>query len=135
MDLLKAIEVSTSGMKAQGLRMRVIAENLANANSIANGPGDDPYQRKVVSFSNELDRALGVEMVSVKSIENDQSEFGQKYDPGHPAADANGYVRTTNVNSLIEAADMQEANRTYEANVSAIEASKTMIMRTIDLLR
>ena len=135
MDLLKAIEVSTSGMKAQGLRMRVIAENLANSNSIANGPNDDPYQRKVVSFSNELDRALGVDMVSVKSIETDQSEFGQKYDPGHPAADANGYVRTTNVNSLIEAADMQEANRTYEANVSAIEASKTMIMRTIDLLR
>lgn len=135
MDLMKAIEVSASGMKAQGLRMRVIAENIANSNSISSGEGDDPYRRKIVSFTNELDRQLGVEKVAVKGVETDQSDFGQKFDPGHPAADENGYVRTTNVNTLIETADMQEANRTYEANVSAIEASKSLIMRTIDLLR
>lgn len=135
MDLEKAIHISAAGMKAQGLRMRVIAENIANSNSISSGDGDDPYRRKVVSFANELDRELGVQLVKIEGVEADKSDFGRKYDPGHPAADENGYVTTTNVNGLIETADMQEASRTYEANLSAIESSKTLIIRTIDLLR
>ena len=135
MDLTKAMHVATAGLKAQGTRMRVIAENIANSSSIANGPEDDPYRRRVVSFRNEVDRKLGVHVVRVDDIDVDRSEFGRKYDPGHPAADADGYVRTTNVNGLIEQADMREAQRSYEANLSTMQASKTLLMRTLDLLR
>lgn len=135
MDLTKAMQVANAGLKAQGVRMRVIAENLANASSIANGPDDEPYRRRVVSFQNALDREVGAHIVEVKRIETDRSAFGRKYDPGHPAADAEGYVRTTNVNGLIEQTDMREAQRSYEANLSTIEASKSMLMRTLDLLR
>lgn len=135
MDLTKAMQVATAGLKAQGVRMRVIAENLANASSIANGPNDEPYRRRVVSFKNELDRETGVHIVEVNRVEPDRSAFGRKYDPGHPSADAEGYVRTTNVNGLIEQTDMREAQRSYEANLSTMEASKSMLMRTLDLLR
>ncbi|RME67294.1 MAG: flagellar basal body rod protein FlgC [Alphaproteobacteria bacterium] len=135
MDLTKAMQVATAGLKAQGTRMRVIAENLANSNSIANGPNDEPYRRRVVSFRNEVDRKLGVHVVKVDAIEVDRSDFGRKYDPGHPAADADGYVRTTNVNGLIEQADMREAQRSYEANLNTVQASKSLLMRTLDLLR
>ncbi|MFZ5608541.1 MAG: flagellar basal body rod protein FlgC [Pseudomonadota bacterium] len=135
MDLTKAMQISAAGMKAQGTRMRIIAENIANERSIANGPGDEPYRRRVVTFANELDRQLGVELVKVKSIRKDPSDFGRKYEPSHPAADKDGYVTTTNVNGLIEEGDMKEASRTYEANLSAIEAAKNLLMRTLDLLR
>ncbi|HYM30643.1 MAG TPA: flagellar basal body rod protein FlgC [Candidatus Cybelea sp.] len=135
MDLMKSILVSASGMAAQSERMKVIAENLANANSTAKTPGGDPYRRKLVTFQDHLDKQLGVEKVSVQGITEDQSDFELKYDPGHPAADANGYVKLPNVNSLIEISDMREASRTYEANLSAIDAAKTMLARTVDLLR
>ncbi len=135
MDLTKAMQVANFGLKAQGVRMRVIAENLANSNSIANGPGDEPYRRRVVSFENELDRAMGVHVVRVDDVQYDRSSFGRKYDPGHPAANAEGYVITTNVNSLIEQSDMREAQRSYEANLSTMQASKSLLMRTIELLR
>ncbi|GAB4147607.1 MAG: flagellar basal body rod protein FlgC [Sphingomonadales bacterium] len=135
MDLTKAMQVANFGLKAQGVRMRVIAENLANSNSIANGPGDQPYRRRVVSFENELDRALGVHVVRVDDVQYDRSSFGRKYDPGHPAANDEGYVTTTNVNSLIEQSDMREAQRSYEANLSTMQASKSLLMRTIELLR
>ncbi|MEM6680995.1 MAG: flagellar basal body rod protein FlgC [Pseudomonadota bacterium] len=135
MDLGSSIMISASGMKAQGARMRVIAENLANSSSIAANGDEDPYRRKVVSFTNALDRELGVRTVRVNDVETDKSEFGRRYDPGHPAADGDGYVRTTNVNSLVETSDMREAQRTYQANLSAVDAAKSMMMRTLDLLR
>ena len=135
MDLTKAMQVANFGLKAQGVRMRVIAENLANSNSIANGPGDEPYRRRVVSFENELDRALGVRVVRVDEVQYDRSSFGRKYEPGHPAANAEGYVTTTNVNGMIEQSDMREAQRSYEANLSTMQASKSLLMRTIELLR
>ncbi|MCW8836316.1 MAG: flagellar basal body rod protein FlgC [Rhodospirillales bacterium] len=134
-DLFKSMKISSSGMKAQGTRLRVISENVANANSLPQNPNENPYRRKVVIFKNELDRAMGAETVRVKKIRPDTSDFKQKYDPSHPAADANGYVRTPNVSTLVEMTDMREAQRSYEANMNVIKASKGMLTSTIDLLR
>lgn len=135
MDLTKAMTVSASGMKAQGARLRVIAENLANADSLAKTAGGDPYRRKTITFKTELDKKLGVEQVQVAKVDHDKKPFTLRYDPGHPAADGNGYVKVPNVNTIIEVADMREAQRSYEANLNMIEASKNMLSRTIDLLR
>ncbi|PTS90503.1 flagellar basal body rod protein FlgC [Sphingomonas sp. HMWF008] len=135
MDLKTTMAVSASGLRAQSLRMRVIAENLANADSVARTPGGDPYRRRLPTFSSEVDRQTGAAGVRVASIESDKSDFQRVYQPGSPAADANGYVKKPNVNSLVEGADMKAAQRSYEANLSAIEAAKSLTMRTIDLLK
>ena len=135
MDLDKTLHISASALKAQGTRLRTIAENIANAGSTAQVPGGEPYRRKVVTFANVLDRALGVNKVQIRDIGVDRSEFGRKYQPGHPAADDNGYVLTPNVNGLIEMTDMREAQRTYEANLRVIQASRTMLQQTIEILR
>lgn len=135
MDLKTSINVSASGLRAQSVRMRVIAENLANQDSVATTPGGTPYRRKVASFSAEVDRNTGGTGVQVKSIQTDKSDFTRVYEPGSPAADADGYVLKPNVNGLIEAADMKAAQRSYEANLNAIEAARSLTMRTIDLLK
>jgi flagellar basal-body rod protein FlgC len=135
MDLYKAMTVSAAGMKAQGTRLKVIAENLANSDTTAETPGDMPYRRKVVTFQNMLDRQAGVDTVRVAKVDVDKSDFKRKYDPTHPSADSEGYVLMPNVNTLIEAMDMREAQRSYEANLSVIEASRTMLNRTVELLR
>lgn len=133
--LMKTLNISAAGMKVQGTRLRVIAENIANANSMATEPGGQPYRRQVVTFRNELDRAIGLDTVRVHEIRPDLSNFGQRFDPNHPAADENGYVLTPNVNTMIEMMDMREAQRSYEANLNVIRNAKTMLMNTIDLLR
>lgn len=135
MDLIKTIRIAAAGMRAQGLRLKVIAENLANADSLATTPGADPYRRKLVTFQNVLDRKLNVHMVKVGPVQYDTSEFKKRYDVGHPAADKDGYVRMPNVNALIEMMDMRQAQRSYEANLSVIDVTKRMLTRTIDLLR
>jgi flagellar basal-body rod protein FlgC len=135
MDLMNSMALSAAGMKVQGTRLRIISENLANANSTAPSPGDLPYRRKVVLFQNALDKEVGVKTVKVKKIDVDRSDFPRRYDPGHPSADADGYVLTPNVNSLVEAADMREAQRSYEANLNTIDATRQMLTRTVDLLR
>lgn len=135
MDLIKAIKLSTAGMRAQGTRLRVISENVANADSLPEGPGDEPYRRKQVSFKNVLDRSLNARRVSVDKIQHDKGEFDMKFDPQHPAANKDGYVQVPNVNSLVEMMDMREAQRSYEANLSIIQVSKGMLNRTIDMLR
>jgi flagellar basal-body rod protein FlgC len=135
MDLMKSMKISASGMKAQGLRLRVIAENIANADSTAQSPGSQPYRRKLVTFANTLDRALGAELVHVKGITGDTSDFGRRYEPGHPAADDEGYVLISNVNSLIEMSDMREAQRSYEANLKVVQASRAILQQTVELLR
>ena len=134
-DLYNTMAVSASGMKAQGTRLRVIAENLANANTTAETPGDLPYRRKTVTFANELDRQLGVDTVRVAKIGVDKSDFQRRYDPSHPSADADGYVLLPNVNTVVESMDMREAQRSYEANLSVIESARQMLSRTIDILR
>jgi flagellar basal-body rod protein FlgC len=135
MDLKTSLGISASGLRAQSLRMRVIAENLANQDSVSDTPGGDPYRRRVASFSAEVDRSTGGMGVKVKSIQDDKSDFIKIYQPGHPAADKDGYVLKPNVNGLIETADMKAAQRSYEANLNAIEAAKSLTMRTIDLLK
>lgn len=135
MNLKTSVQVSASGLRAQSLRMRVIAENLANADSVARTPGGDPYRRRVATFKAEVDRATGGTGVNVQSIQTDKSAFQRVYQPGNPAADAKGYVLMPNVNRLIETADMKAAQRSYEANLNAIEAAKSLTMRTIDLLK
>ena len=135
MDLMESLMISAAGMRAQGQRLRVVAENLANAESVAEVPGGDPYRRKTISFKNQLDRELGMETVQVGKVGEDPSDFRMKYDPGNPAADAKGYVKLPNVNSLIEMSDMREAQRSYEANLKAIEVARNMLQRTIDLIR
>ena len=134
-DLAKAMNISAAGMKVQGERLRVISENVANAGSTALSPEGEPYRRKLVTFGSTLDRELGVELVEVKKVARDQTEFGLRYQPGHPAADATGYVKTSNVNTLIEMTDMREAQRSYQANLKVMQASRSMLQRTIDLLR
>ncbi len=135
MDLEHSLDIAASGMRAQGLRLRVISENLANADSTAQVPGGEPYRRKLVTFANVLDRELGVETVRVDGIVTDGSEFGRRFQPDHPAADGEGYVLLPNVNGLIEMADMREAQRSYEANLKAIQAARGMLSRTIEILR
>lgn len=135
MDFMKSISIAASGLKAQAGRMRVIAENLANAESTAQRPGGDPYRRKIPTFRTEMDRALSVNMVALGRTRPDRSDFRLKHEPGHPAADANGYVKYPNVNSLVESTDMREAQRSYEANLNVIGATRRMIQRTIEILR
>ncbi|MGB5950124.1 MAG: flagellar basal body rod protein FlgC [Parvibaculum sp.] len=135
MDLLKSMMVAASGLKAQSGRMRIIAENIANADSTAKTPGGDPYRRKLPTFEESLDRSLGTQTVKLGRPVLDNSDFQLKYMPGHPAADANGYVKMPNVNGLVEAMDMREAQRSYEANLNLIQASRRMISQTIDILK
>jgi flagellar basal-body rod protein FlgC len=134
-DFAKTISISAAGMRAQGIRMRVVAENMANASSMPMGPGEDPYRRKVVSFSNELNRELGVHQVRVTGVQEDKGEFSKRFDPGHPGADETGYVKVPNVKSVIELMDLREAQRSYSANINVIEAAKRMLSRTIELLK
>jgi len=135
MDPSASIDVSASGLRAQSLRMRVIAGNLANADSLATTPGGEPYRRKVATFEAEVDRVTGSGGVRVRSVEPDRSAFERVYQPGNPAADPSGYVLKPNVDTIIEAADMKAAQRSYEANLNAIEAARTLTNRTIDLLK
>lgn len=135
MDLVNAMRVASSGMKAQSERLRVVAENIANADDTAATPGGTPYRRKTISFKNELDREMGIDVVKVNKFGVDNSEFNKKYDPSHPAADEDGYVLYPNVNPISEAIDAKEAQRGYEANLNIIEVSKDMISQTLRILQ
>ena len=134
-DLFKTMRISASGMQAQGTRLRVISENIANVNSLPTRLGEEPYQRKVTIFKNRLDKELGANTVNVHKVRPDKSEFKLRFDPNHPAADANGYVKTPNINSLIEMMDLKQAQRSYEANLNVIKTSKEMLGNTLGLLR
>ena len=135
MDLDKALRISAAGMAAQSTRLRVVAENLANRDSTGETPGADPYRRRTVSFTDRLDRETGARTVNVSRIGEAGGEFPKRYDPSHPAADPAGYVKTPNVDSLIEVMDMREAQRSYSANLSVLEATRGMLTRTIEALR
>ncbi len=135
MDFFKSLSIATSGLKAQAGRMRVIAENIANADSLPKSPGEQPYRRKVPTFRNEFDRELEANVLKVDRIRQDQSPFERRYEPGHPAADAEGYVQAPNVSSLIETMDLREAQRSYEANLNVVTATRRMLQRTLDILR
>jgi flagellar basal-body rod protein FlgC len=135
MDFLKSIAIAASGLRAQAGRMRVISENIANADSTAPRADSDPFRRKIPTFRSEMDRALTAQVVALGPVRTDPSDFRLKYEPGHPAADANGNVKYPNVNPLIEMSDMREAQRSYEANINVIGATRRMIQRTLDILK
>lgn len=135
MDMTTALVISARGMQAQTARLRVIAENLANQDTTGSSPSAQPYRRKTITFANQMDRGLGLELVKVKRIDQDKSELPLRYDPGHPAADAKGYVRTPNVNAMIEVMDMREAQRSYSANLAVMQSARGMITRTIEMLK
>ena len=135
MDISKAIAISASGMDAQTARLRVIAENLANQDSTGSTPGADAYRRKTISFEDKLNTELGVDTVRVRKVGVDKTDLPKRFDPSHPAADADGYVRTPNVNSFVEIMDMREAQRSYSANLNVMEVTRTMLSRTIELLK
>lgn len=135
MDFLKTISIAASGLKAQSGRMRVIAENIANANSTAQTAGGDPYRRRIATFRSSFDRELEAQVVELGRVQTDRSDFVTRHEPGHPAADERGHVKYPNVNSLVESVDMREAQRSYEANINVINATRRMVMRTLDLLR
>lgn len=130
-----ASKIASSGLKAQETRLRIVSENLANAQSTGLTPGSDPYRRKTIGFSSELDRVSGAALVRVARISQDPSQFDIEFDPGNPAADAKGMVKTPNVNMLIELADMREANRSYEANLQTIKQTREIVSMTLELLR
>jgi flagellar basal-body rod protein FlgC len=134
-DFLKSISIAASGLRAQAGRMRIISENIANADSTAANATADPYRRKIPTFRSEVDRALGARVVDMGRVASDQSAFRIKHQPGHPAADAGGNVKYPNVNSLVEMTDMRDAQRSYEANVNIISATRRMIQRTIEILK
>lgn len=135
-ELYNALGVSASGMRAQSTRIRVISENIANADTAATTPGGDPYTRQQVTFKNVLDRESDLKKVGVDKVMQDTKRpFPVKFMPDHPGADENGYVKMPNVDPLIEAMDIREAQRTYEANLGMIEQSRNMVMQTIDILR
>ena len=135
MDFLRSIAVAASGLRAQSGRMRVIAENVANADSVGEKPGQDPYRRKITTFARQLDRELDANMVALGKVAQDRSAFRTKYEPGNPAADASGQVKMPNVNMLVEQMDMREAQRSYEANLSVVTSTRRMISRTLEILR
>ncbi len=135
MDMTTALTISARGMQAQTTRLRVIAENLANQDTTGSKPGADPYRRKTVTFANALDRATGAETVQVRKVGQAAGDFPLRYDPGHPAADESGYVRTPNVNPMVEVMDMREAQRSYAANLNVMQVSRSMLSRTIEMLK
>jgi len=134
-DLSKSSLIAVSGLKAQSERMRVVSENLANADSLPTAPDTAPYRRKIISFRNVLDKTNGADVVKVNKVDVDRSEFQKKYDPKHPAADSSGYVMAPNVNPLIELMDMREAQRSYEANLNVISVSNSMLSQTVNMLK
>lgn len=134
-DLNNSFFIAAAGMRAQSTRIRVVAENIANADSLSATADGQPYRRKVVTFQNVLDRTLGVDKVGVKDITRDPSEFSKNYDPSNPHADDDGYVLMPNVNTLVEMMDMREAQRSYQANLNVIEVTKAMLQSTMGILR
>lgn len=134
-DFLSSLRISASGLHAQSARIRVIAENLANADSAARTPDEDPYRRRIPTFEAVFDKEVGGYGVQIGKMAYDLTDFETRFEPGHPAADESGYVRYPNVNPLIEAMDMREAQRTYEANLNVVTSTRQMVGRTLDILR
>jgi flagellar basal-body rod protein FlgC len=135
-DPLEAtLQIGASGIQAQSKRMRVVTENLANAQTTGKTPGSNPYTRKTISFEDEVDDTTGANVVKVSGIDRSRAPYRTEYHPGHPAADEKGYVKLPNVDMLVELADMREASRSYAANLQVVKQARELINMTIDLLR
>lgn len=134
-DFDASMKIAASGLKAQQGRMRIIAENVANADSTARSPDEDPYRRRIPTFKSNFDKEVGAAIVKQARTEIDRSDFRTQYEPGHPAADANGYVKYPNVDSLIETMDLKEAQRSYEANLNIVTGTRRMVLKTLEILK
>lgn len=130
-----ALDVSASGMRAQSERIKVVTENIANSDTTGTDPNDEPYRRKTIFFEEQKEAKSGSSLVAVKKKGTDNSDFKLIYQPSHPAANEEGYVKYPNVDKNLESIDLRDAQRSYEANVSAIENTKQMMERTLDLMR
>jgi flagellar basal-body rod protein FlgC len=135
MDFMKSLSIAATGLRAQMGRMRVISENMANADSVSQTPGGDPYRRRIVTFNTVLDRQLDANVVQLGPIQTDNSDFVVRHEPGNPAANANGDVKYPNVNSLVEMTDLRDAQRSYEANLNIVTATRRMMQLTIDVIK
>ncbi|APZ50406.1 flagellar basal body rod protein FlgC [Salipiger abyssi] len=136
MDSLKSISaIAASGMRAQGERLKVVSENVANANSTGTSPGEEPYRRKIISFEEMVDRESGNSMVEVSGIRRDDTDFELRYDPAHPAADQDGFIKVSNVKTILEMSNMREASRSYQANLNMFETGRNMRSQLLDLLK
>jgi flagellar basal-body rod protein FlgC len=135
MDFSKSMAVAASGMRAQADRMKTIAENIANANSTSPVKGGDPYRRKIATITQNFDSELEANLVNAGKPLPDKTDFKSQYDPGNPNADAQGYVKLPNVDSLVEIMDMRDAQRSYEADLTMMQTSKQMMASTVDLLK
>ena len=135
MDFMKSLTIAASGLRAQMGRMRIITENIANADSLAETPGGDPYRRRIVTFSAELDRSIGADVVKLGPVQTDNTDFLVKHEPGNPAANAQGDVKYPNVNTLVELTDLRDAQRSYKSNLNVITATRKMLQLTIDMLK
>ncbi len=135
MDFIKSLQVAATGLRAQMGRMRVISENIANADSVATTAGGDPYRRRIVTFNTVLDRQIGAQVVELGPIQTDNSDFLVKHEPGNPAANAAGDVKYPNVNTLVEMTDLRDAQRSYEANLNIVTATRKMMQRTLDIIK
>lgn len=134
-EFAASMNIAASGMSAQAQRIKIIAQNIANSDSTGTTPGSDPYRRQEISFKNVFDRAMGADVVKVGGVSLDKSDFKTRFDPSHPAADANGYVKLPNVNTVLESADLREAQRSYEASLAAMDLVKAMMAQTINSIR
>jgi flagellar basal-body rod protein FlgC len=135
MDLIDSVHISAAGLGAQSARLKVISENIANADSVGTRDGKDPYRRQTITFKEQLDQETGIKMVKPDRISTDKADFEKRYEPNNPQADADGFVSYPNVNPVLEMVDMREAKRGYEANLNVIDASKTMYSETVNLLK
>jgi flagellar basal-body rod protein FlgC len=135
-DLMSAMSAAASGLRAQTVRIRLSAENIANASTTATTPGGDPYRRKAPVFRAYFDRETNAQRVKVTGEREDyKTPFVEKYDPTNPGADAKGYVKMSNVSPLVEMADLRDAQRAYEANLNVVEASRSMMMGIVNILK
>lgn len=128
------LHISAAGMVLQRRRMKVISENIANAQSRSSSPDKDPYRRKMIQVENKKDPFLGISTVRIKAVITDQSDFPRVYKPNEPGADANGMVKQANVQSYIEMGDMQDANVAHSANLKAYENTRNMLLKSMSLL-
>ena len=135
MEFSKSLAVAAAGLKAQSGRMRIIAENIANADSAPASAGAQPYRRKIPTFTSHLDDETGARLVEASRVRRDPSAFRTKYEPGNPAANARGEVQMPNVNALIENMDLREAQRSYEANLNMVTATRKMLAQTLAILK
>ena len=133
--LSSAMKISAFGMKAQQERIKVIAQNIANKDSTTTSSDQDPYRRQIILLQNKYDQKIAANRVYIKKFAKDKSQFKLVFDPSHPAANNKGYVKYPNIDMNIEIADSKDASRSFDANLSMVDLSKSIYNKTLDILK